>query len=88
MKIAFDVDGTLISLLNNGPRYEIIQLFLTLQKLGNEMIIWSGCGMEYAERWAEKLGLSALIVIKGSVPVNIAVDDEEGCKLGVVNLIV
>lgn len=78
IKIAFDVDGTLIHQdgpLENTPRYEIIQMFTVFKSLGNEMYIWSGGGVEYAEEWAQKLGLDAKIIEKGSIPVDIAVDD-------------
>jgi len=84
MNIAFDVDGTLIT-FQDTPRYEIIQLFHTLSNLGNRMIIWSGGGVDYATRWAEKLGLKADIYDKGQYFVDIAFDDED-VKLGTINL--
>jgi len=83
--IAFDVDGTLIGLQRDIPRYKIIQLFLTFESLGYEMYIWSGGGLDYAEHWSEKLGLKAKIVAKGSFIPDIAFDDEE-VKLGKVNI--
>ena len=60
--IAFDVDGTLIHQVGaaeDTPRYDIIQTFHFFEKLGNEMFIWSGGGVDYAERWSQKLGLKA-----------------------------
>ena len=78
IKICFDVDGTLIEQdprSENVPRYEIIQLFQILRSLGCDMYIWSGDGVDYAARWAEKLGLKAKIVPKGSFKPDIAVDD-------------
>lgn len=92
MKVAFDVDGTLIhdanprfTFLNpatgmeeplcDTPRYDVIALFRSLQSLGCEMYIWSGGGLDYATRWAGKLGLSATVVEKGSFQPDIAVDD-------------
>lgn len=94
--VAFDVDGTLIwqeGQVNLGcnykepdtPRYEVIQLFRLFQELGCEMIVWSGGGIEYAKRWALKLGLTCFIKEKGEIEVDIAVDDED-VKLGKVNL--
>lgn len=76
--IAFDVDGTLTHQSGTGedtPRYEVIQLFRTLQAFGCEMYVWSGGGRDYAERWAEKLGLDAKICTKGAFTPDIAVDD-------------
>ena len=92
MKIAFDVDGTLIHQSGekiDTPRYDVINLFLAFEKLGNEMYIWSGGGVDYAARWAEKLGLDAKVVEKGSFKPDIAVDDmahESEFNLGVVNI--
>lgn len=88
MIIAFDVDGTLIYQIGeyvDTPRYDVIQMFELFQKFGNEMIIWSGSGFDYAERWAQKLGLDARILEKGSIVPDIAVDDME-VKLGKVNI--
>ena len=59
------------------PLYENIQLFKMFEALGCRMIICSGGGIDYAERWAQKLGLKALIIGKGSIQVDIAFDDEK-----------
>jgi hydroxymethylpyrimidine pyrophosphatase-like HAD family hydrolase len=94
MRIAFDVDGTLIhqsGSREDTPRYDIIALFHSFEKLGYEMYIWSGGGVDYATRWKEKLGLNAKVVEKGSFKPDIAVDDmahESEFNLGVVNLAV
>lgn len=74
MKIAFDVDGTLIN-DHDQPKYDVIELFRWFQAHGHTMIIWSGDGVDYARRWSEKLGLKALILEKCSCDVDIAVDD-------------
>lgn len=91
LRVAFDVDGTLIhqvGLKEDTPRYDIIALFHSFEKLGCEMFIWSGGGTDYAARWAEKLGLSAKIVPKeasqGFVP-DIAFDDL-AVELGKINI--
>jgi hypothetical protein len=47
LKIAFDVDYTLIG-DRYEPLYENIDLFRWFQKRGNDMVIWSGGGIEYA----------------------------------------
>jgi hydroxymethylpyrimidine pyrophosphatase-like HAD family hydrolase len=82
--VAFDVDGTLIyqtgdkgmpGSIEDTPRYDVIQLFHTFQKLGCQMFIWSGGGVPYATRWMEKLGLQATVVEKGSFKPDITFDD-------------
>lgn len=85
MTVCFDVDGTLIKLQDDTPRYEIINLFLTFQRLGYTLYVWSGGGVDYAARWVEKLGLKVEVIAKGSLKPDIAIDDED-VKLGTVNL--
>jgi phosphoserine phosphatase len=79
-KIAFDVDGTLID-MQDRPNYDVIELLLWFQKHGWETIVWSGGGVEYAKHWRDKLGLESYVVEKGSIVVDIVVDDED-CLLG------
>ena len=86
--IAFDVDGTLIYEAGDTPRYDVIQMFKSFELFGFTMYIWSGGGVDYATRWAQKLGLNAIVVEKGSFTPDIAVDDIEACKLGTVNICV
>lgn len=74
MKIAFDVDYTLID-DKYAPIYDNIYLFLWFQKHGHDLIIWSGGGRDYAKTMADKLGLKARIIDKCSESVDIAVDD-------------
>lgn len=88
MIVAFDVDGTLIHQVGekeDTPRYDVVQLFKLFESFECDMVIWSGSGTDYAERWAQKLGLVAGIVEKGSITPDIAVDDME-VNLGKVNL--
>jgi len=90
--VAFDVDGTLIT-YDDKPRYEVIAVYNHFLYLGCTMVIWSGGGQEYAESWANKLGLSAdHIVCKfGSHSFgkpDIAFDDEIESQLGRVNIYV
>jgi len=84
---AFDVDGTLIHALSDRivPRYPVIQLFRTLEAMGCEMYIWSGGGEDYARMIANRLGLNATVVSKGSFTPDIAIDDFE-TKLGKTDL--
>lgn len=85
MIICFDVDGTLIRLKDDTPRYEIIQLVQSFKKLGYTVYVWSGGGVDYAERWVYKLGLDVKVIGKGEIKPDLAFDDED-VKLGIVNL--
>lgn len=66
MKVAFDVDDTLIvpsvAQKHNGgrdtPNYDTIALYHWFQDQGYHMIVWSGSGVDWAKTWAEKLGLN------------------------------
>lgn len=63
MRIAFDVDDTLIvpSVATgqdvDTPNYETIRLFKWFQDQGHDMVVWSGGGVDYAFMWGTKLGL-------------------------------
>ena len=91
MKIAFDIDGTLINIEGHPyckpdtPRYEVIELYRIFEDFEYDIYIWSGGGLDYAKRWAERLGLDGKIVQKGSFVPDIAIDDEE-VKLGKINM--
>jgi len=90
--IAFDVDGTLIT-YDDKPRYSVIATYNYFLSLGCTMVIWSGGGQEYAERWASKLGLYAdHIACKFGThsfgKPDIAFDDEIESQLGKVNIYV
>ena len=91
LKIAFDVDDTLVVpgiVSPSGretPNYESVNAFKWFEAQGHEMIIWSGSGIDWARTWAEKLGLEARIIAKGSEKVDLAIDDCD-VKLGKVNI--
>lgn len=85
MKVAFDVDGTLID-HRDYVRPEIVDLYKALQKLGCEMYIWSHGGVDYAEIWRSRLHLLGKVVEKGSFKPDIAVDDQKCAFLGKVDL--
>ena len=90
IKIAFDVDGTLIKQNRDGldiPHYKVIYLLRLLREIldVDSIYIWSGSGFDYAKRWKEKLDLPGHVIVKGSIPVDIAFDDEE-VNLGKVNI--
>lgn len=90
-KIAFDLDNCLLHYLLNEdtPKYEIIDLLRWFQSNTDwEIICWSGGGIDYTQRWVEKLGLDKLgvkVIVKGGEKVDIAVDDEF-TTLGKVNI--
>lgn len=93
MKIAFDVDGTLIKKSAEGrdiPRFEVIFLLNCLKVLGNEIFVWSGSGFDYAQTWCDKLGISdqVEVIIKELSLINqvdLAIDDED-VTLGKTNM--
>lgn len=69
MKIAFDIDDTLLvpsvatGFGNDTPNYDTVALFKWFQAQGCEMILWSGSGMDWAKTWGEKLGLQPFEVL-------------------------
>lgn len=83
LKIAFDVDDTLIvpsvatGLGLDTPNYANIAIYKWFQSQGYYMVIWSGSGVDWAERWAEKLGLEpdAIYIKEKNDGVDIAFDD-------------
>lgn len=83
MRVAFDVDGTLID-FNDRPRPVMLLLLSTLLYAGNEVIVWSGGGREYAAKWAERLGVLDRVTALGKfdpavkdLHVDLAFDDEK-----------
>ena len=83
MKVAFDIDDTLIvpsvatGFGNDTPNYDTVALYKWFQAQGCEMILWSGSGVDWAQRWGEKLGLEPFTVRvkEKSGDVDIAFDD-------------
>jgi hydroxymethylpyrimidine pyrophosphatase-like HAD family hydrolase len=68
MRIAFDVDGTLITLNEypeyggrEQPRWEIVEMLKTLHRAGHEIVVWSGGGGDYAELWVRRLFLKPYV---------------------------
>ncbi len=90
MRIAFDVDSTLIKKGITGrevPRHDVLDLYRWFQSHGCHMYVWSGGGVEYAQQWAEKLGLfDATIITKDEYHgIDISVDDMD-VELAKVNI--
>jgi hypothetical protein len=69
MKIAFDIDDTMIvpsvatGLDRDTPNYDTIALYKWFQAQDHEMFLWSGSGMDWAKTWGEKLGLAPFTVL-------------------------
>ena len=88
LTVAMDIDGTLIQLTGekeDTPRYDVISMFHSFERLGFTMFCWSGGGIDYCEMWVRKLGLNAQVVAKGSFIPDIAFDDQE-VTLGKLNI--
>lgn len=95
MKVAFDIDDTLIiplvafekKSIYDVPNYNVIAIYRWFQENGDYMIVWSGGGIDYAKMWAEKLGLfpDEIRVKQKSDDVDIAFDDCD-VDLGKVNI--
>lgn len=80
--IAFDVDGTLVS-VDGKPRPEVIELLKAFQNLGYTVAVWSGGGVDYAKGWVNRLNIENVQVVrKGSFVPELAVDDIDTCALG------
>lgn len=102
LKIAFDIDGTLISNTNGlgveRLNVETYNLMVLLSKMKNtKIIVWSGGGKEYAEQIVTKYGLTKYVTecfgkheydetVSGRV--DIAFDDQHEFNLADKNVIV
>lgn len=56
MRVAFDCDGTLIG-AGDKPREHIIEILKGLHRAGFHICVWSGGGLEYAQRIVHRLGI-------------------------------
>ena len=98
-KIAFDIDNTLVKIVNiddnfaQVPDYELITVLKWFLSNGDEVFAWSGGGVDYAQTWINKLGLSGVKIIpktsKGSKhpDMDICFDDVE-CGLAKASILV
>ena len=93
MKIAFDVDDTLIipsvatGLDRDTPNYDTIAIYRWFQSQGHHMIIWSGSGIDWAKTWSDKLGLNAdeFAIKEKRADIDIVFDDCD-VDLGKINI--
>ena len=83
--VAFDVDGTLISEVDDSPNWPMIDLLRQFHANGATVVVWSGGGTDYAEMWVRRLNLGAFVaevIVKsawlkhGVFVVDLAIDDE------------
>lgn len=56
MKIAFDVQGTLLN-IDGSINHDVVALFIALQELGHDMYVWSFGGQEMARQAADDCGI-------------------------------
>lgn len=91
MRIAFDVDDTLIQKDLSGrdvPRYEVIELLRWFVRQKHQVFVWSGGGVEYAKQVAERLGLPlgvSVLIKDDQNNIDISVDDMD-VELAKVNI--
>lgn len=96
--ICFDVDGTLITNTGATPdisNVRIVELLKILSSFKNvKIVVWSGGGKQYAERWVRMLGIEDYVWKIASkteheqIKPDIAIDDIQDTALGKINLIV
>lgn len=106
MKIAFDVDDTIWKIRirevdgkkigDQVPDYDIIQVLRWFVQNGDDVFVWSGGGVDYAQHIVDKLGLTELVKVLPKVrlyddsnpyEIDIAFDDSE-TKLAKVDVLV
>lgn len=95
MKIAFDLDDTLIipavatDFGVDTPSYSVISIYKWFQAQGCYMIIWSGSGKDRAKTWAKKLGLKANEYLEKTTNLKNEIDiafDDSNIELAKVNV--
>jgi len=91
MIVAFDVDLTLIT-ANDKINYRVMDLLRWFLDNHDRVIVWSGGGIEWAQRWVRHLGLEGKVEVAAKTKenaellgVDIAIDDEF-VTLGKVNI--
>lgn len=96
--VAFDVDGTLITNTGNVhpdvSNEKIVELLKILSSFKNvRIVVWSGGGKEYAERWVRLLGLEDYVWKCASkmeheeIQADLTIDDIQDTAIGKINLI-
>lgn len=94
MRVAFDIDDTLwkvegeVGTYHQVPDYDLIQVLRWFAANGDEVIVWSAGGMDYAKTIVRNLGLEGLVTVipKGKVDgIGITFDDQE-INIGAANV--
>lgn len=82
LKIAFDIDDTLIipSVVTGNvdiPNYETIKIYKWFQNQGHYMILWSDSGVDWVQTWSKKLGLNPdeIRIKEKNLEIDLAFDD-------------
>jgi hypothetical protein len=87
VRVAFDIDGCLLS-PKGMMRNKVFKLIKLFKDNGDDVILWSGGGAEYANRIRYKFNLIDIVrshTKDKSLGVDIAFDDKN-VKLGKVNI--
>lgn len=67
MKVAFDIDDTIWRIREDQkdqvPDYALIQVLLWFANNGDDVYVWSGGGVDYAEKIVKKLGLDEHVTV-------------------------
>lgn len=67
IRVVFDIDNTLVKIMEQGgkpcqcPDYDLIQVLKWFVNNGAEVYAWSGGGVNYTESWLYKLGLLDIV---------------------------
>lgn len=89
MKIAFDVDDTLMRYERDKdnpsygmpvPDHDLIAVLRWFYNNGDTVYIWSGGGVDYAQQIANKLGLGGMVTI---IPKTTLYDDSNPNKIDI-----
>lgn len=78
-RVAFDVDGCLLTVLDR-PDWPMIDILRAFRAMNWEIYVWSGGGIDYGLNWARKLGITEFVtavIAKGSIRVDVCFDDQE-----------
>jgi hypothetical protein len=96
MKIIFDVDGTIYKISEDRksqvPDYDLIQVLRWFAANGDDVYVWSGGGVDYAQLIVDRLGLTEIVKcipklkLGDDTPVMDLTFDDETIKNGKCNI--
>lgn len=77
------------------PDYDLIQVLRWFYNNGDEVFVWSGGGVDYAQTIVDKLGLTSMVKVipKGDfgnkqLDIHLTFDDDKHEQIGQVNCII